>query len=380
MSEKAMPSCVYCGSGGPFTDEHVLARAFAGPNENWMLTDLVCAKCNKLFSTYERAWTSAPGEAYARIHWGPAGRKRKRVAFQAHPSENIFLMIKDDSILYEADVLRGGVPRLRTQAILTASGILPLAGAAEDIKRLHEAANSFWQKRELTIQKRPSPGPQQFRIAVFGLDEAFKIEKIEFRPTPAAAWLDRFSAETKNADPRMSVDPEGRLRFRAHRLRGVPMMLNGMLKGKTASRPYRKIPASAITLEVKSTFRQDKVFRAIAKTAVNYAVDRFGRDWIASPSFRPVLDYCLGRTGDPRGAPFVGYIDRATGINAIDGCKPERHALALCSNGSRIIGLVRLYGGAKYRVHLGPAPAGTGAFTETVWIDYNGPGRVPVGT
>jgi 5-methylcytosine-specific restriction endonuclease McrA len=90
MSQNARPSCVYCGSDGPFTDEHVLARAFAGPNENWMLKDLVCAKCNKLFSTYERAWTSAPGEASARINWGPAGRKRKGVAFQAHLQKTSF--------------------------------------------------------------------------------------------------------------------------------------------------------------------------------------------------------------------------------------------------------------------------------------------------
>jgi hypothetical protein len=119
MSNASKFHCVYCGSAGPFTDEHVLARAFAGPNENWMLKDLVCAKCNNLFSTYERAWTSAPGEAYARIHWGPAGWKRKGAAYQAHPSENIFLMINGDPILYEADILRGSQPRLRPQIILT---------------------------------------------------------------------------------------------------------------------------------------------------------------------------------------------------------------------------------------------------------------------
>src|SRR4051812_9013903 len=82
--------CIYCDRPGPFDDEHVLARAFAGPGENWMLKDLVCRKCNHLFSTYERAWTSAPGEAAARIHWGPAGRERKGVAYQVHPSEHVF--------------------------------------------------------------------------------------------------------------------------------------------------------------------------------------------------------------------------------------------------------------------------------------------------
>lgn len=81
-SETQGPRRVYCGSTGPFTDEHVLARAFARPNENWMQEDLVCGECNKLFSTYERAWTTAPGAAAARIHWGPARRMRKGVAYR----------------------------------------------------------------------------------------------------------------------------------------------------------------------------------------------------------------------------------------------------------------------------------------------------------
>ncbi len=201
-SPAQQPLCVYCGSKGPFTDEHVLARAFAGPGENWMLKDFVCGECNKLFSTYERAWTSAPGEAAARIHWGPAARKRKGVAYHAHPSENIFLMVKDDPISCEADILRDTVPRLRAQMISAKDQIFAMASAPEDAKRLTDAVNAFafWNAPEITIQKR---------------------------------------------------------------------------------------------LE-------------------------------------------------------------------------------------RVIGLVRLYGGTIYRVHLGQAPAGTGLFTKTVWIDYNGPGRVPV--
>jgi hypothetical protein len=381
MSNASKLYCVYCGSAGPFTDEHVLARAFAGPNENWMLKDLVCAECNTLFSAYERAWTSAPGEAYARIHWGPAGRKRKGAAYQAHPSENIFLMINGDPILYEADILRGSQPRLRPQTILTGTGLLPLAGAAHDIPRLNKAANSFWKNRELTIQKRLKPGPRQFRIAVFAQDQTFRIEKIELRPKPADAWLDRFPAGVFNVDPRMSVDADGRLRFRSRRLRDVPATLNAMLGGQVTSRPYSQIAASQLTLAVRSPFSEYKVFRAIAKTVVNHAVDYFGRDWIANPPFRPILDYCLGRIGDPPGSPFVGVLpSQPTGIQAIDACPPERHALVLCSNGARVIGLVRLYGGTTYRVHLGQPAGGIARFIETVWIDFNGPGRVPVGT
>jgi hypothetical protein len=181
------PHCVYCGSAGPFTDEHVLARAFAGPSENWMLKDLVCAECNKLFSTYERAWTSAPGEAAARIHWGPAGRNRKGAVYQAHPSENIFLMIKDDPISYEADILRGTEPRLRAQMISAKDRLFAVAGAPEDAKSLTDAANAFWKTPELTIQKRREPGPQQFRIAVLARDDRFRFADIQLRSKPARA-------------------------------------------------------------------------------------------------------------------------------------------------------------------------------------------------
>jgi hypothetical protein len=372
-------SCVYCGSKGPFSDEHVLARAFAGPGENWMLKDLVCCKCNRLFSTYERAWTSAPGESAARIHWGPAGRKRKGVAYQAHPSENIFLIVKGDRISYEADILRGTAPRLRPQIISAKDGLFAVAGAPGDAKRLTDAVNAFWGAPEITIQKRLEPGPRQFRIAVLNRGDHFRFEDIQLRTKPAAAWLDRFPPSVElNHDPRISVDADGRLRFRVRKVREVTDLLNRALLESCTPGPGGTIAADDLTLAIRSTFNVYKVTRAVAKTVVNFAVDTFGPDWIGHPYFRPILDFCLGRAGNRPGAPFVGSIQPPTGIPAIDECIPERHALALCSNGSRVVGLVRLYGGIIYRVHIGQAAAGTKTFTKTVWIDYNGTGRVPV--
>jgi hypothetical protein len=176
----------------------------------------------------------------------------------------------------------------------------------------------------------------------------------------------------------MSVDADGRLRFRVRRLREVTDLLNRALRESCKFGPGGTIAAADLTLAFRSTFHVYKVTRAVAKTVVNFAVDTFGPDWIGNPTFRPILDFCLGRTGDPPGAPFVGAIQPPTGIRAIDECIPECHALALSSNGSRVIGLVRIYGGTVYRAHLGQAPVGTEPFTKTVWIDYNGRGRVPV--
>lgn len=373
-----MLTCVYCDRPGPFDNEHVLARAFAGPGEDWVLTDLVCKRCNKLFSTYERAWTGAPGEAAARIHWGPAGRERKGNAYQVHPSENVFLLIKSDPVSYECDVLRGFAPRLRPQMISTSNALVTVAGASEDVPRLDAAAKAFWQTREITIQKRANPGPSQFRIATLAVDNEFRFERIELRPKPAAAWLDWFPDRMRIAsDPRMSVDAHGRLRFRVSKLRQLTGLLNRALQEPCVSRPGGTIQASDLKIAIRSTYDVLAVNRAVAKTVVNYAIDAFGPGWIRNSAFRPILDFCLGRAGDLPGAPFVGSIEQA-GIGAIDACPPQRHALALCSNGSRVIGLVRLYGGVIYRVHLGQVSNGFEPFERSVWIDYNGPGRVSV--
>lgn len=371
-------ACVYCGRSGPFNDEHILARAFAGSGENWTLKDLVCVRCNKLFSTYERAWTSEPGAAMARIYWGPAGRERKGQAYQVHPSENIFLLSDDDAVAYEVDILRGLQPRVRAQVVSTPSSIFSTAGDADGAKRLADATNAFLKERAITIQKRDNFGPNQFRVAIIALDGTPRFERLEWRSKPAPVWVDWFQEGVKvSSDPRMSVDAFGRLRFRVSKLRNVTELLNRMFSEEITSPAAGEFEPGKYTIAVRSIYDVGKVHRAVAKTLLNYAIDEFGPTWIASPGFRPALDYCRGLIGDPPNHPFVGVMDNLTGISAFDSAPPERHALALCSNSKLVIGLVKLYGGSVYRVHLGPHPPdGMRGFVRAVQIDYNGVGRV----
>lgn len=372
-------TCIYCGSTGPFNDEHVLARAFAGGGENWMLRDeRVCKSCNTLFSTYERAWTSAPGESLARIYWGPSGRERDGRAYQVHPSEHVFLIADGDPVSYEVEILRGIEPRLRAQVIATADALSIHASAEEDFVRLATASQAFLREREITVQKRHEPGPNRFRVAVFNSDADFGLARIELRPRPAAVWLDRFPVGMPGAPaPRLSIDAFNRLRLRATGLGQAGAFLRRLLAEQLTAAPAHTWQPGTYRVRVRSKADVPRIFRAVAKTAVNYATDEFGTAWISAPGFRPILDYCLGRREDPPGKPFVGILQRPSGIPAVDQAPPERHALALASDGRRVIGLVRLYGGSVYRVHIGPAPACTEPFQRAVWIDYRGVGRVP---
>ena len=342
-----------------------------------MLVDLVCGACNKLFSTYERAWTNAPGEALARIAFGPSGRARKGKAYQVHPSEHVFL-VSDQDPTYEVDILRGVAPRLRPQLVWSAAGVSVHASAIEDMARFKAAFEGFLKTSELTIQKRSQPGPGQFRVAVLSGADLFAVERVELRPKPAAAWLDRFPRGLSiSTDPRVSVDADGRLRVRATGIRQATQTFAAILAQQTVSGQSGTFEAGSYRIAVRSPYQVGKVHRAIAKTLVNFAVASRGPAWVLSSEFRPIRDYCLGRIEAAIDTPFVGSLGRPAGIRAVDQTVPEVHALALTSNGQRVVGLVRLYAGPIYRVHLGPAPAGTRPFTETVWIDYNGPGRVP---
>ncbi len=371
-------SCLYCNRPGPFTDEHILTRAFSGPGEDWVLKDLVCDPCNQLFRTYERAWTSAPGEATARIFFGPAGRNRAGQAYQVHPSEHIFFVSPDDPVAYEVDILRGIEPRFRPQFVLAPTGLMLRASSMDDVARFKTALDAFLpNRREITVQKRRFHGDNRFRIAVLSKDDTFSIERFEMRRKPAEAWYDRFPEGLQvGRDPRVSVDAHGRLRVRAERLRDISGLFSTLIGQGRVSDTGGSYEAGRYKLAVRSVYDISKVQRAIAKTAVNFAVATQGADSIAADSFRPILDYCIGRKNAPTTTPFVGSLDGPSGIAQVDAAVPEVHALALTSNGRKIVGLVRLYGGPIYRVHLGPAPMGARPFTECVWIDYEGPGRV----
>lgn len=346
-----------------------------------MLVGLVCGKCNHLFSTYERAWTAAPGEGTARIYWGPSGRERQGRAYQVHPSEHVFLMSPQDPVAYEVDILRGIEPRLRPQFVLSSAGISVHASASEDVARFKQALDAFLPNRELTIQKRRRPGKDRYRVAILSDADTFAVKQIEWRSKPVLAWLDRFPEGLPILpDPRVSVDAHGRLRIRAQSVKQATSLMSAILEQGHVTSAGGTFPAGTYTVAFRSVYDVGKVHRAVAKTLVNYAVDTLGPAWIAEAGFRPVLDFCLGRIANPPGAPFVGVLERKTGIRAIDDAPAERHALALCCNGDRVIGLLRLYGGSVYRLHIGCAPPGTEAFIRTVWIDFNGPGRVPLFT
>jgi len=74
-------SCIYCGSNGPFTREHVFPRSLGGSDaKEWVLESVVCEKCNNKFSSFEREFIQETIPInLMRLKYGPRGRTGKPV-------------------------------------------------------------------------------------------------------------------------------------------------------------------------------------------------------------------------------------------------------------------------------------------------------------
>jgi hypothetical protein len=60
--------CIYCGSPGPFGDEHAVSAGLGGDDSAWLLNDCVCRVCNTdIFSKLETKFVTGQ----VRLHFFP---------------------------------------------------------------------------------------------------------------------------------------------------------------------------------------------------------------------------------------------------------------------------------------------------------------------
>ena len=75
MPDRHKDGCIYCGSPGPFTAEHVVSAGLGGDDNAWLLDDLVCGVCNTdIFSKLETKFLRSSAAAWARLFLQEKGR------------------------------------------------------------------------------------------------------------------------------------------------------------------------------------------------------------------------------------------------------------------------------------------------------------------
>lgn len=377
-------TCIYCGAPGPFTAEHVLARAFVGEGNNLTLTDLVCHVCNSVrFSACEREWTAFPGLAMARIFFGPAGRKRKGGRYRVHPGEQIYLVADGDPIAYEVEILDGLEPQIRGQVIGLEHGLLACAADVSGGNRLQAAIDRFVSEREITAYKHPDQTRRgRFLIATVGpvrVGSSPAIVSYEWRAKPTNAWLDRFPRQPPRTPlhARMSVDQDDRLRIRAENIETAAALFRRVLREVPLSGKAKRFEGGAYQVAMDLAVDMHRVERAVAKTAFNLAIHVLGAETMRDTAFDRCRRYCWEGTGDDKQHPFVGILGEAAMKSLpaeLQAGNPDHHTLFLASNGQALVCFIQLYGAVPWKVHFGTFSAPVQPFERCFQVDYNGAG------
>ena len=69
--------CIYCGSEGPFSDEHAVCAGLGGDDGAWLLKGCVCRVCNTdIFSKLETKFLRSSPVALARLFLQPRTRDK----------------------------------------------------------------------------------------------------------------------------------------------------------------------------------------------------------------------------------------------------------------------------------------------------------------
>jgi hypothetical protein len=68
MTDRHVSGCIYCGSPGPFSDEHVISAGLGGDDNRWLLKDCICCICNTdIFSKLETKFLRESPVGIARL-------------------------------------------------------------------------------------------------------------------------------------------------------------------------------------------------------------------------------------------------------------------------------------------------------------------------
>ncbi|MFN3688247.1 hypothetical protein [Salinarimonas sp.] len=196
-------ACIYCGSDGPFSAEHVFPVGLGGNDKQWIIRDKVCATCNTdVFSRFEARVLKSSIIAIPRMF--SLGLRPRRTG--KRPQRN-FAFTKNSVVdttsgrNLKIEIGRGGTPEILPQ-IWTDGNSYEING-----KDRNEIYALLYRVREFTdglfsIASRALDADERKLFQVYGFKhqrsklESFGAETVSSLPSEYA-WLDRIEPQAK---------------------------------------------------------------------------------------------------------------------------------------------------------------------------------------
>ncbi|MEG6586478.1 HNH endonuclease [Dendrosporobacter sp. 1207_IL3150] len=365
------PNCFYCGSDGPFNKEHVFPYSLGGGGDDWTLINCVCAQCNNIFSSIERAFARHSLEALSRTAYGPAGRKRKGNSSRAVPlySDGAFLLATDRDLAYEAGLELGLKPYLRAQIIEDNYPEYIITGSDRDeLESLFAAISKFDENKYLTLEV-PTKKDQLFKVAQLFMDEnnGLKIEKVFDSPRPMGAWYEEFfEMNERRLTPRIFLDDEKRLVLRAespeygvkfigHILKVLPNKMSEMVDGvRTSEMEVHDGSSEGNRLVIRTKILPVLSARAVAKIGMNFLAKVHGVGITNDSAFDEIKSFIKGEIHDSL-EEMSFHVNLISDKDPFEFVKvnPEKHWAALLNINGVLLFALKLYGVGGYMAKLG---------------------------
>jgi len=375
------PTCLYCGSVGPFSDEHVISAGLGADDNRFLLTDCVCATCNtERLSPIELEMLRSSPVAISRLFMQPYGRDRgKRKSAPKLQTKSKVVNLEGGSSEFE--FIESTQPCLLAQLTLRGEDQFDVSAPSREILNdFLVRVESIFSDPVTCIRKHRVAGKPVLDAYHFDWeDDSALIHQGSVKKAQSEdIWLEEFGD---------SLAPDACVRARLMQLQGGNIVLRtsegvsqtqaliilrralGQIDLSSAKESIVTTPSATIQMSMLSGATE----RVLAKTGLNILAFVAGSDYVRQACFDAVKQSIL--TGEPEIPPaFDGVPDSMSGIFE---CVPGgMHVFCIAEgptpDGVNSIGMsAKLYGTSGYFVPLAfDAPTRPGIFPIIFTVDY----------
>jgi hypothetical protein len=305
--------CIYCGSPGPFSDEHAVSAGLGGDDSAWLLKDCVCRVCNTdIFSKLETKFLRSSPVALARLFLQPRTRgKSSKAGVPSVQPKASYICDPDTGILLEAELGAGGSSEVLPQLLIVDAGHISVTGgdaasASAFLSELQKALSD-----EVTLIEKTREG---FEVAyettpLIWKDDAYAPGETatHARSPKTGLWIEPLiRPETAQEGevvlpPRIFRRPAGQLVCRADAAGHVALFLT-VLRNAPELLEASKVGAAGMAHD-RPGFHQRYLIdvsvhdRVLTKIGLNLVAKLLGLDLIRKPAFDAAVTYAREGTG-----------------------------------------------------------------------------------
>jgi hypothetical protein len=369
MNPREISGCIYCGSPGPFSGEHVVSAGLGGDDHNWILTDCVCRVCNTdIFSKLETKFLRASPVAIARLFLQPRTRNEGSQTGRPSVQPNLsFVRDPGSGLLLEGQLDAGGQPKILPQLLVVNAEQTAATGPDADSLGSFFLALSAAVSDDVTLIEKKRRGFEvSYELTTLGWKEnAYSVASsgTSAKAPKVGIWIEPLQqpATAHENDvllPRTFRLPSGQLICRADNVGQAAMFLT-VLRQVPELTDASGIDVSAIASgkpEVHQRYQFDIAAydRVLTKIGLNLVAKLLGLPLFRDPAFNSAVAYAR----DGIGGVYKYPPERAAKLaNGLGPPLPNRHVLALMSGptsnrGHSLVFMARLYGGPMEGIRL----------------------------